>query len=279
MELEKLTASQIVLLCLLISFVTSIATGIVTVTLLEQSPQPIVQQINNIVERTVERVVPGEPEPAPPVVITVPAVVPPESEPEPRFYIYDLLVTLDRVVLSTTSTSTINQHINIGMVVNDYVVLDADMLTDHTAANNSYELTLRDGTKVPSTLVHLDEHIGLFHLEALADTHPVKQNIFLPVTPTVGESVFHVIQAYEVFKAKNEVIGFGDTSLPGGSPLILVAKHDAPVTTFSPVVNEQDQLVGMYNKETGGIIPIQTILNSIAHIPESSVKEPLDGQE
>jgi len=60
MDIEQLTKAQIVLLTLLVSFVTSIATGIVTVTLLDQAPPAITRNITSIVERTVERVVPAE---------------------------------------------------------------------------------------------------------------------------------------------------------------------------------------------------------------------------
>ena len=58
--MEDLNKNQIILLTLLVSFITSIATGIVTVSLFEQAPQGVTRTINRVVERTVERVVPGE---------------------------------------------------------------------------------------------------------------------------------------------------------------------------------------------------------------------------
>ena len=54
--MENLTRTQTIFLVLLVSFVVSVATGIVTVTLMNQAPPPLTQSINRIIER----VIPGE---------------------------------------------------------------------------------------------------------------------------------------------------------------------------------------------------------------------------
>ena len=57
MEMKELNKSQLILLALLISFVTSIATGIAAVTLMQQAPASITTPINKIVKQTVEKIV------------------------------------------------------------------------------------------------------------------------------------------------------------------------------------------------------------------------------
>ena len=60
MDIKDLNKSQLILLAILLSFVISIATGITTVTLMEQAPSSVTVPVTRIVRETVEKVVPGE---------------------------------------------------------------------------------------------------------------------------------------------------------------------------------------------------------------------------
>ncbi len=60
MDIKDLNKVQLILLALLLSFVTSIATGITTVTLMQQAPSSVTVPINRIVQQTVEKIVPVE---------------------------------------------------------------------------------------------------------------------------------------------------------------------------------------------------------------------------
>lgn len=53
MSMEHLTKHQIILLAILISFVTSLATGIVTVSLMDQAPVGISRTITQVIQKTV----------------------------------------------------------------------------------------------------------------------------------------------------------------------------------------------------------------------------------
>ena len=56
--MEHLTKHQLVLVALLVSFVTSLATGIVTVSLMDQMPPTVVHTISQVIDKTIQQVTP-----------------------------------------------------------------------------------------------------------------------------------------------------------------------------------------------------------------------------
>lgn len=56
MDIKDLNKTQLILLAVLLSFITSIATGITTVTLMQQAPASFTVPVNRVIQQTVEKI-------------------------------------------------------------------------------------------------------------------------------------------------------------------------------------------------------------------------------
>lgn len=143
MDLEQLTKHQIVLLTLLVSFVTSIATGIVTVSLMDQAPPGVSRTIDQIVEHTVQTVSPSN---SGPVTTTVKTVVVKDDD-----LVATSIASLQKSIIRITAAGSDD-------LVARGVIIDAQgtALTDREALADSGATTfvaiLSDGETVPLTL-------------------------------------------------------------------------------------------------------------------------------
>jgi len=188
MEIEHLNKTQIILLTLLVSFVTSIATGITTVTLMDQAPPGTTTTIRNVVERTVEKVVQaGTPKE------TVKTVVVREedaiadaidSQAKALVRIYAATITADAPLATDQAAGAVvavgPQLIALGFVLSD----DGTIVTDSLSVSEetTYMVKVSDGTTFDVKATFQDEEKRVAFLQP---TKPLENKLS---TVAMGDS-------------------------------------------------------------------------------------------
>ena len=147
MDLEQLTKHQIILLTLLVSLVTSIATGIVTVSLMNQAPQGVTRTINQIVEHTVQTVVPPVQGAAAATVTTEKTVVVKDDDLTAQS-----IAAVQKSIIRITAKGG-QDLIARGVIVDakGTALTDSDALAASGAT--AFDAILPDGTRVPVTVI------------------------------------------------------------------------------------------------------------------------------
>lgn len=152
MDIEKLTKHQIVLLTLLVSFMTSIATGIVTVSLMNQAPPEVTRTINQIVEHTVEKVVPAA---APAAVAAAPGVT---VTKETTVVVKDddlvaqSIASAQKSMVRIVSLNDPATLISRGIIITAKGTVLADRGSLEPMGTTNFLAYLPDGTRVPAVM-------------------------------------------------------------------------------------------------------------------------------
>ena len=260
--MDNLNAQQIVLLTLLVSFVTSIATGITTVALLEQTPEPVTQTINRIVEKTVERVVsepaPDNSKPAEKEIVTV--VVKEED------------LTIEAVEKNSKSLMRIYEKsgdfktfVALGVIVsaNGEVVTDTNKVVKgvnyvgvYAGGEFPLDVTLKEADKIFAILAPEQKDLKDFSVVNFTDSSNMK----------LGQSVISLSGASE-----NTVSTGIITNLAKEAEVlkkIVTSVNSSNVLVGSIILNLKGEVVGIkvasLADETGSFVPANLIKEFLA---------------
>lgn len=260
MDMEELSKSQIVLLTLFVSFVTSIATGIVTVSLMDQAPPSIAQTVNRIVERTVERVVPSG-QAASSVVTTEKTVVVRESE-----LIAKAVEKVRPSLVHIYASSSESVFLGLGIVVD----ADGGIVTDSLAIGEAKNIliALSDGTRVDASVASLNADTGIAILRSATTTYEGQPVQFSPATlsvgtPTLGQTVV-ILSGKTISRITDALV---TALIPRGENEAAVVDTNASadfVMDGSPLVDTEGGVVGISTS-------VSRVSSGSAFMPTSSI--------
>ncbi len=195
--MENLNKQQLILLALLVSFVTSIATGIVTVSLMDQAPVGVTQTINRVVEKTIERIVQAPAQPA--AVVTKEVIV--TEQDLITAAIEKNAGSVVKIRLAQSAPETTSNFIGLGVVVSADGLLVADNANFVTPdVNYVYVGEFTDGKVFPLAVFFTEEKSRVIIFRTVIDSKE-KYN-FTPVM--LGDS--------DLLKLGQTVVGLSGAS-------------------------------------------------------------------
>lgn len=171
--MEDLTKHQLILITLLITFVTSIATGIITFTLLSEAPVEVTQTINRVVERTIQQVAPAQGQPEK---VTTTVVVSEEDR------ILDTIAKNEKSIvrLNTTGADGTPVVSGLGVVMSN----DGTIVVDARSFNvaSVYTISFYDGKAYPAGKYFVDNVNGLVFMKTNVAQAETPKYVFYPAT-------------------------------------------------------------------------------------------------
>ncbi len=249
--MEDLNKNQIILLTLLISFVTSIATGIMTSSLLQQAPLEVTRNINRIVEKTIETVTPAT--------ITTPAqkevtTVVVKEEDLVIDSINKNAKSLVRIKIKSSGVDSTSFY-GIGIVISKDGIIAADR--KFMAEGDVYIATMNDGKEFPLTIMGGSKQTNfiLFKVNQGDDVTEKTAYQFSPATlseaePKLGQTVIALGGQEENAVSVGRIISLDiKDSTVGSTTTKYLASINTDVATKdlvdgSPILNLSGDLVG-----------------------------------
>ena len=245
MDIEHLSKSQIILLTLFVSFVTSIATGIVTVSLMDQAPPVIAQTVNRVIERTIETVASSTPTKSQPaaastIITQEKTVIVQESD-----LISQAVAKIEPSIIHVYTSSEENPVLlGIGIVIDPSgtIVTDAEPLDGRSDAI----VALPDGTRARAFVTRRDSDNGVAFLQG-ATTTGQKSITWSPARIATSQAVLgESVVAISGMIATRIVPGVITSLIPAGGGRIIDTNISAEsLLPGSPIVGAEGAIIGV----------------------------------
>ncbi len=237
--MEHLTKQQIVLLTLLVSFVTALATGVVTVSLMNQAPASVGQTISRVIERTIDATSPQG--------AAVGSLILFEDQ---------IANAVDRVSSSTVQIKSgeTGNIIGIGLIVSK----DAVVVTDKRATDQAseYIIILADGKQIPVVIIQKQINGDIVFLApVISDNSAIKSAV--PITfskiPKLGQTILSLYDSSKSALAQgivteityeNKIINSSVISTTP-APIIHTSLPVSRVMPGSPLFDVDGEVVGV----------------------------------
>lgn len=263
--MDHLSKQQLILLALLVSFVTSLATGIFTVSLMSQAPQGVVQTINQVVERIVT--------PQDAAVTSAPTVTMEDKTISASATVSDSIVKLRSL--------DSDKVIGLGLVVSKDGVIIADKST--LSELIGFDALFANGTHMPMTLIQSQNNGDIAFLAPTADAKISGQKIppdtFMPIsfskTAKLGQAILVLSGADTPTLSRGIVTKtLLDHINPDGSQPALIDTDVSRSKIFlgSPVFNTDGEVIGINTKtvskdsETAAFYPLIQLKGAVPKI-------------
>ncbi|NCS99474.1 serine protease [Candidatus Parcubacteria bacterium] len=223
MDIEHLTKHQIVLLCLLVTFVSSTTAAIVVVRLMEDAPVTSSPTINRVIERTVQQIVPGETK----EITKVNTVIVKEEDlvVEAIEVNKNSIVLVKETVTNESGETTLTNSSAI-YLRDGYIVADGRLIS------GPGEYYMEDGdVKIPLVFVQKDKSgFSLLKVEesiTLSDVSFVAKNISTKPSVKVGQSA--------IVLSSNPNFGAFTGLISSFSPFVVKVEGQDDETLFSKI--------------------------------------------
>ena len=274
MDMEHLSKSQIVLLTLLVSFVTSIATGIVTVSLMDQAPPAVAQTVNRIIERTVETVAAApKGQTAASVVTQEKTVVVKESD----LISQALLRVNPSIVRLYTTDSDAPVFLAIGVVVDasGTIVSDADIFK----AGDAAVAELANGTHVRVSLTSQDATSAVAYFASATSSTEGKPVLWSPIAiagthPQLGATGISIAGKSTVRVAAGIITTLIASSADDGPQVIDTDVGVEAILPGSPLITTEGTLMGLRTGIARAASPSGFVSSSVLMKKEEKKDDP-----